>query len=145
MGPKSLRFARYAVCSPSSIRPFPIKYFGHVVTVLADIPLMRSEFVAHCLCRLCSRRAQLRHTIDYVHDKVESVDIVQHGHVERRCGRPLFLVSAYMKVAVARPAVRKAVNQPRVSVKREDDRLVLREERIEVPVGQTVRVLAFGL
>lgn len=42
---------------------------------------------------------------------------------------------------VACAAVREAVDEPRVAVVREDDRLVRGEERVEVAVGEPVRVL----
>ena len=44
-----------------------------------------------------------------------------------------------------RAAVGQAVNQPRIAVEVEDDRLVDGEQRIEVAVGQPVRMLGAGL
>ena len=47
-----------------------------------------------------------------------------------------------MQVVVVVPPVGQTVNQPRVAVEGEDDRLVGREQLIEIPVAQPVRVLA---
>ena len=47
-------------------------------------------------------------------------------------GGAFLLVAAHMNVVVAGAPVGQAVDQPRVAVEREDDRLVDREERIEV-------------
>jgi hypothetical protein len=47
-----------------------------------------------------------------------------------------------VEVLVAVSPVRQPVDQPRVGVEGEDDRLVRGEQRIEVLVGKTVRMLA---
>ena len=44
--------------------------------------------------------SESRHAVDDVHHEVEAVEIVQHGHVERRGGRALFLVAAHVQVVV---------------------------------------------
>ena len=56
--------------------------------------------------------------------------------------RALLLVAADVEVGVVRPAVRQAVDQPRVAVIGEDDRAVRREQGVERLVRQAVRVLA---
>ena len=56
--------------------------------------------------------------------------------------RALLLVAAHVQVRVVRPPVGQPVDQPRVAVEGEDDRLVLGEQGVEVPVGEAVRVLA---
>jgi len=48
-------------------------------------------------------------------------------------------------VVVVGAAVRQPVNQPRVAVEVEDHRLVDGKQRIEVAVGQSVRMLRAGL
>ena len=50
------------------------------------------------------------HLIDHIHDEMESVQVVQHRHVERRRGRALFVVSADMDVRMVRSAVCQAVD-----------------------------------
>ena len=56
--------------------------------------------------------------------------------------RPLLLIAAHMNVVVAMSAIRQAVDQPRIAVERENDRLVFCEQRVEVVVVQPVRMLA---
>ena len=87
--------------------------------------------------------AQLRHAVDHVLHEVEAIQLVLHPHVEGRRDGALFLVAADVKVAV-RPAVGETVDQPGISVKAEDDVLVLREERVVVRVAEPMRVLACG-
>jgi sulfur carrier protein ThiS len=60
-------------------------------------------------------------------------------------GRALLLVAAHVQAVVVGPAVRQPVDQPGVAVVGEDHRLVRREHRVELRVGEPVRVLALGL
>ena len=78
------------------------------------------------------------HPVDDVHDEVEPVEVVAHDHVERRRDGPLLLVAADVEVGVVRPPVGQPVDQPRIAVVGEDDRLVGREQRIELagPAGR---------
>ena len=98
-----------------------------------------------CWCRCAARDRQPRDAVDDVHDEMEAVEVVEHHHVERRRRRPLFLVAAYVDVVVVRPPVREPVDEPGVAVIGEHHRLVGREERVELRIGETVRVLARGL
>ena len=85
--------------------------------------------------------AELGYPVDHVHHQVEAVHVVEHEHVERRRRRALLLVAADVEVGVAVAAVGEAVDQPRVAVVGEDHRAVGGEERVELAVGQAVRVL----
>ena len=73
--------------------------------------------------------------VNDVHYEVEAVQIVQHRHVERRGDGALFLVAANVDVVVVGAAVGEPVDQPRVSMEGEDDRLVLGEELVEIHVA----------
>ena len=54
---------------------------------------------------------------------------------------PCFLVAAYVNVVLAGPAVGEAMDQPRVTVKVKDHRLVRCKNGLELTVRHTVRVL----
>ena len=131
-------------------------------SVLHSPPISNCEFPAclHrvCRCRPCGRAAcredtvgvggagaQTRHAVDDVDDQVEAVEIIQHHHVERRRGRPFFLVPANVQLMVIGPAIRQAMDQPGIAVEGEDDRLVPGEQDIEILVAQAVRMLALRL
>ena len=83
--------------------------------------------------------------VDDVDDEVEAVEVVEHDHVERRRRRALLLVAAHVQVRVVAAPVGEPVDQPRVAVVGEDDRPRGREERVELGVGEAVRVLALRL
>ena len=89
--------------------------------------------------------AQTRHAIDHVSGQVEAIQIVEHGHVERRGRGALFFITANVKIFVIRAAIDEAVYQPRVAVKCEDDGPVAGENRIELAVVEAVRVLSLRL
>ena len=55
---------------------------------------------------------------------MEAVQIVQHRRVERRSNGALFLVAADVDVVVVSTAVNQPMDQPRVGMEGEDDRLV---------------------
>ena len=105
----------------------------------------REPLVDHLLAQLRGVRAEPRDAVDHVHHEVEAVEVVEHHHVERRRRRALLLVAAHVDVVVVRAPVGEPVDQPRVAVVGEDDRPVGREERVEVAVGEAVRVLGVGL
>jgi hypothetical protein len=76
---------------------------------------------------------------------MESVKVVHHAHIKRRTGGALFLIAAHVEVRVASSPVGQAVNEPRIAMERKDDWLVRREEGVEVPIWEAVRMLTFWL
>jgi hypothetical protein len=58
---------------------------------------------------------------------VKAIEIIHHAHVERSTGRSLLFVTTHVQIRVASSPVSQSVNEPRITVKREDDRLVRRE------------------
>ncbi len=54
--------------------------------------------------------------VNDVHHEMETVQVIQDGHVEGRGDRALFLITADMKVVVVVAAVGQPVDQPRVGV-----------------------------
>jgi len=110
--------------------------------VSPDVQPVFGQEVDHPLLEIRPTGPQVRQAIDGVADKVEAIEVVQHGHVERCRDRAFFLVSPHVQVVMIRPAVGEPVNQPRISVIRKDDRLVAREQEVEIRVAQPVRMLA---
>ena len=88
---------------------------------------------------------EARHPVDHIHDEVVAIHVVEHQNVEGSRGRPLFLVAADVEVRVVGAPVGQPVNQPRVAVVGEDDRPVAREQRVEVSIGEAVRMLVLRL
>ena len=85
---------------------------------------------------------QPRHAIHYIHSQAEAVNVVVDGEFQRRIDVALLLVSAHMNVVVIRAPISQPMNELRISVEIEDDRLVDREKGIEIAVGQSMRMLA---
>ena len=101
--------------------------------------LCSMQLVADGLLGVGGARAQLRHAVDDVGDQMKAVEVVQDDHVERRGGRAFFLVAAHVQIVMIGAAIGQAMDQPRIAVKGEDDRLVGREEDVEILVAQAVR------
>ncbi len=55
---------------------------------------------------------------------------------------PLLLIAPDVQIPEIGPAISQSVDHPGISVEGENDRLILREQGIERPVGETVRMLA---
>jgi hypothetical protein len=120
------------------VSPRPAADLGRVLAVLVDVLLMIDQGIPDRLLGVGRARAQLRQPIDHVSHEVESIQIVEHAHVEWRSRGPFFLVAAHVQIVVIGAPVGQAMDEPGVAVKREDDRLVLGEQSIEVLVAQAV-------
>ena len=106
-----------------------------------DVFPVFKEFVAQRLFEISGGRTELRKTINDILCEVEAVHVVEDGHVERRGDGPFLLVAADVKTVVIGAAIRESMNEPRVSVIGEDDWFVLREEGVEIGIGEAVGML----
>src|SRR5579862_2038479 len=68
--------------------PLPIADLRQIVAVLVDIQLVFDQLVPQPLFGVGANRAEARHTIEYIARQMETVDIVEHRHVEGRRGGP---------------------------------------------------------
>src|SRR5262245_50397064 len=109
------------------LSPPPATDLGRILAVLVNIFLMVDKRVADRLLRIGCPSTQLRHPVNHVLHQVKAVEIVEHAHVERRCGCPLFLITAHVEIFVIPPAIGQSINQPGVTVKRKNDRFLLGE------------------
>ena len=139
-GPSSRSLSVLEPALTTRIRPAGV---GHAQFAIsgAVLSLERVYARAWTACRpsvahVAGLRREPGHPVDDVHHEVEPVEVVEHDHVERRRGRALLLVAAHVDVAVVGPPVGEAVDEPRIAVVGEDDRLVRGEERVELRIGQ---------
>ena len=72
---------------------------------------------------------------------MKAVQVVESHHVERRRRGPLLLVAADVQVGVIRSPIGQAMNKPGIAVVGEHDRPVDGEKRVEIAIGQAVRML----
>src|SRR5580692_3026837 len=83
----------------------------------------------------------MRNAVDNVNRKIKAIDLIQDGEFKRRIDIALFLISPYMDVVVILAAVAEFVDERGIGVEVENDRLIDREERIKVAVGESVWML----
>src|ERR1039458_9667596 len=83
--------------------------------------------------------------VNGVNCKTEAVSFVVDRQFHRGIDVPFLLVAAHMEVFVVGATVGQPVNQPRVSMEIENDRLIRGEQGVEVLVGKSVRMLRAGL
>ena len=102
--------------------PLPIPDLRQVLAVPVDVLLVLEQLVAEGLFDVGRPRAESRHTIDGVGDKVEAIQFVQHDHIEGRRGGTFLLVTAHVQIFMIGAAIRELVDERRVAVEGEDDR-----------------------
>ena len=113
--------------------------------MLAGVGAVAQSLVGHVLTQRSGTLGQARHPVDDVHHEMETVEVVEHHHVKRRCGRALLLVTTHVNVWMVGAAVGQTVDQPGVPVVGEDHRPLGREQRVELRIWQPVGMLAVGL
>ena len=91
--------------------------------MLAGVGAAGQPAILHHLADVSGAIREARHTVDDVDHEMEAVEVIEHDHVERRGGRPLFLVAADMQVVVIRAPIGEPMDQPGVAVVGEHDRL----------------------
>ena len=111
------------------VSPFPIADFRHVVAVLRDVALVFGQPVTEELFDMAGFIREARDAVDDIASKVEPIQIVEHGHIERRSSRPFFLVSTHVQIIVIGSFIGQAMDQPWVPVVGEHDGLVGCENR----------------
>src|ERR1700690_875998 len=92
------------------------------------------ELVSQEFLEMRADTLQAGHAIDHIASQMKTIDLIQHGHIERGCGGSFLLISADMHIVVVTAPVSKAVNQPGIAVVGKDDRFVSAEHRIEITV-----------
>ena len=101
---------------------------------------MLHQLIAHLLVEVRAAVAKLRQAQQNVLDEVEAVDIILHAHIERRGDGAFLLVAMDRQVAVG-TLVGQLMDQGRVTMECEDDRLILGEQSIVISVRQAMRML----
>jgi hypothetical protein len=80
---RSSWWSQFSVTLPlRSLRPpLPITHHGHVLAVLVDVVLVLDELGLEPFFEGETFGAGLRQALEGVHDEVETVEVVQYGHV----------------------------------------------------------------
>src|SRR5512146_139199 len=141
---KTLRRVTYAI-EQASTGPFPVANLGLVDSVGVGVVEVLANLILQPVLYVSAGGLEPRHAVDRVDGEVEAVGLVFDRQLERRVDAAEFLVAAHVQVDVIGPAVGELVNQPRVSVKIEDDRLVDGEQAVEIAVGEAVRMFGARL
>ena len=113
----------------------------HIIAVLSDVLLVVNKPIANRLFGIRGDHPQLGDAVDDVPHEVETIQVVHHTHIERRGCGSFFFVAANVQVIVICAAIREPMDQPGVTMVGKDNRFVLRENVVELAVGQTMRML----
>src|SRR5215813_14489859 len=130
---------------PNFVWPLPVGSFRLIDAVLKGVISARNLLVPEFLHGMATDLLQFRNVPYHVHRQAETVDLVLDGQFQRCIDVSLFLVTADVHISVIRATVGQTMNQPGISMKVEDDWLIDGEERIEIRIRQTVRMLTVRL
>ncbi len=104
--------------------PLPVDDLRQILADFMDVVLMSNQLVVHLLDQISALVAQLRQVLQDILNQVEAVDLVLHAHIERRGDGAFLLVAMDRQVAVG-TLVGQLMDQGRVTMECEDDRLIL--------------------
>src|SRR5579864_151810 len=105
--------------------PLPVQHFRHIDAMLVYVLLVLDQFVPQKLFEMSADALQCGNAIDSIARQVKTVEVVHHGHIERR-GRGAFLfVAAHVQVVMVVPSVCEPVNEPGIAMISKDYRLIL--------------------
>src|SRR5579871_5490501 len=127
------------------VGPAPSRDLRGVDAMFVCVPAAGDLTVAELLLGMCADALQSGDAVDGVDGKAEAVGFVVDRQLHRRIDVTFFLVAAHMQVLVVSAPVGQSMDQPRISMEIEDDRLVRREQGVEVLIGKSVRMLRAGL
>src|SRR5512137_1776035 len=71
---------------------------------------------------------------------MESIQLIQHYHIKRRCGCTFLFVSPYMQISMILSAVHQSMYKPGIAMKCEYNWFVSSKHCIKIFVGQTMRM-----
>src|SRR6201986_4614228 len=121
--------------------PFPVADLRVVLTVLAGVTTGGEARIGHLLTEHRGPAGQPVDPVDDLHHQVEAVQVVEHHHVERRRRGAALLEAADVHVMVVGATVGEPVDQPRITVVSENDRLVAAAQSVGYLVHETIWVI----
>lgn len=109
----------------------PLRDLGHVDAVLPYIGAVIEQPVAQQLLHMAGLITQTRYTVNRIGCETTAVKPVEHRHVERGGGGSLLPIAVHMETVVIRALVDQPMDDPWITMKGEDHRLVAGEDGIE--------------
>ena len=106
-----------------------------ILAALVNVLPMLEQRIPNGLLCVGRASAELWEAINHVLHEMEAIELIEHHHVERSRGRALFLVAADVQIPVVLPAIGEPVNEPRIAVEGEDDRLIRGKESVEILIA----------
>ena len=101
----------------TTIGPFPIPDFRHIVSVYGNVLFMFEQFIPHGLLDVGTNAFQFWYPVNHIHNKVKTVEIIHYDHIKRGGCGSFFFIATHMKIGVICSPVCQAMNQPRIPVK----------------------------
>ena len=103
--------------------------------MFGDVLVVVDQLVAQQLFEVRTDRYQARNPVDHIACEVKTIQLIEHGHVERGGGGSLLAVAMHVKIGVVGAFVGQPVNEGGIAVERKDYRFVRRKDGVEVLIG----------
>src|SRR5208337_3541626 len=126
--------------SLGAVRPPPSGNFRSIDAIFVCVSPAFDLLVPELLLGVRPDPLEPRYPVDGVDRQRIAIDLVIHGQLHRGIDVALFLVATHVYVPVG-ASVGQAVNQVRIAVEIEDDRLVHGKERIVIRISKPVRMV----
>lgn len=123
------------------IRPLEVSQVGGIDTVLEGVVLGSDLLIDELFTDHAGPVVKMGHSVDGFHRETESIRAVSNREFERGVNVSLFVVTSNVEVGGAVSLVGQTVDEEGVRVEVENYGLVGGKDRVELVVGQTVRVV----
>src|SRR5215469_5149823 len=126
------------------LRPSPSRDLRIVDAMAVGVIATGNLRVAEFFFNVPTDGLQPGEAVNGINRQTETISFVLNSQFHGCVDVALLFVAAHMQTFVL-SAVSQAMDQPRIAVEIKDDRFIARKQRVEVLLGQPVRVLCAGL
>src|SRR6202789_1205148 len=93
-------FIRPRLVPGHRVRPLPILDLRHIVAILVDVLFVLEQFVPQVLLKMRADFLQSRDAVDCVAGQMVTIQVIQHGHIERGGDGAFFFVAVDVEAAL---------------------------------------------
>jgi hypothetical protein len=126
------------------LRPSPSRDLRIVDAMFVGVTATRNLRVAESFFSVPADRLQPGHAVNSINRQTETISLVFNSQFHGCVDVAFLFVPAHMQSFVL-SAVSQAMDQPRIPVEVKNDRFIAGKQRVEVRLGQPVRMLSAGL
>jgi hypothetical protein len=113
----------------------PVRDFRFIDAMLVGILTTIDLLIAKGFLRMSADIMEFWNAVNHIDRKAKAINLIINGKFQGRIDIALFFVAAHMQISVIGATIGETVNQPRIAVEIENNRLVSGEERIKIAIA----------